>query len=102
MPLSDIIFILECLVVNLSPGPMRTFVGVLLILSMILSYILILTPAREHIELAIIRQVPQSIATSTWGDILVRNLIRTALVAATAAVAVRAPYFGSAIGVRLS
>ena len=35
---------------NLSPGILRTYTGALLIFSTIPSYILILTPAREHIE----------------------------------------------------
>jgi hypothetical protein len=42
-------------ILNLSPGWLRAFVGLALIISIMMSYIIILIPAREHIELAFLK-----------------------------------------------
>jgi prolipoprotein diacylglyceryltransferase len=42
-------------ILNLSPGIPRDIVGIMMSVGIILSYILILAPAREHIERIILR-----------------------------------------------
>jgi len=82
-------------ILNLSAGNLKTFVGFSLILAIVLSYVLILAPAREHIELALLRPFEES---STTAKELLRNIIRASLVLVTAFVAIRSPYFGSMLG----
>ena len=87
---------------NLSQGPLFKLVGILLVVSTIPSYILILTPAREHIELAVmsrwVHSSPMVGTTAALGDFWLRNIIRTILVSGTALIAARDPHFGSALG----
>ena len=45
------------IILNLSPGPLRDFAGFALVVAIVLSYVIILAPAREHIESAILRSV---------------------------------------------
>ena len=49
------------IIMNLSAGPLRDFAGFALVVAIVLSYVIILVPAREHIELFIIRLVPPSV-----------------------------------------
>ena len=69
--------------------------GICLAMSIILSYIIILAPAREHIELAVLKyfQPKSSIAVTTT-----MNSVRMVIVLSTAVLAVCAPYFGSMLG----
>ena len=64
-------------------------------LVIILSYILILAPAREHIERYFLRMFPPN---SDRRDVIYRNVIRTIIVLGTILVALKAPYFGSMMG----
>jgi hypothetical protein len=48
------------IILNLSPGPLRNFAGFALVVAIVLSYVIILAPAREHIESAILRSVAPS------------------------------------------
>jgi len=45
------------IIMNLSPGPLRDFAGFSLVVAIVLSYCIILIPAREHIETSILRYV---------------------------------------------
>ena len=45
------------IIMNLSPGPLRDFAGFALVVAIVLSYVIILVPAREHIELIVLRCV---------------------------------------------
>jgi len=74
---------------------LRTFTGALLVLSTVPSYILILTPAREHIENLTLKFTAN---ISPFQDMIVRNVLRTVLVFSTAFIALRDPMFGSALG----
>ena len=70
-------------------------------MSTIPSYILILTPVREHIEAALLKhwhKIVPPCATTSFTDDIGRNLIRTALVVGTAVIATRDPNFGSTLG----
>lgn len=82
-------------ILNLSAGIPRDIVGITMSLVIILSYILILAPAREHIERYVIRFVQP--ATEKKDDIC-RNAVRTTIVLSTILVALKAPYFGSMMG----
>lgn len=73
----------------------RSIVGICLAMSIILSYIIILAPAREHIEVWVIKQVQPS---SSTGTMFTMNTVRIALVLVTAVVAIWTPYFGSMLG----
>lgn len=43
------------IILNLSPGPLRDFAGFALVVAIVLSYVIILAPAREHIEATTVR-----------------------------------------------
>lgn len=64
-------------------------------LVIVLSYILILAPAREHIERYFLKVFPPN---SERRDLIYRNALRTAVVMGTVLVALKAPYFGSMMG----
>ena len=87
------------IIINLTPGPIKVTVSVSLIIAISLGYVIVLAPAREHIETAIL-----GIRCSTTNDysispVVLRNVIRTVIVLSTAFVAVSAPYFGSILGI---
>lgn len=85
-------------VLNLSPGPLRNFAGCSLVVAIVLSYVVILAPAREHIELIVLKYLDvESWASSNFQGAFV-NFIRSSIVLATALVAVMAPYFGTVLG----
>jgi len=83
------------IIINLSPGPTKVVVSIALIIAISLGYIIVLAPAREHIETAIlsIRCSNDYINTA-----LLKNIIRTSIVLSTAIVAIATPYFGSILG----
>ena len=83
------------IILNLAPGIPRDIVGVTMSLVIILSYILILAPAREHIERYCLRVF---VPSSERRDVIYRNITRTLLVLGTVLVALKAPYFGSMMG----
>ena len=63
---------------------------------MIITYMLILAPAREHIESYFISLFkPDKGFAAEW----TRNLIRTFVVISISVVAVKAPYFSSVLGI---
>ena len=64
-------------------------------MSTIPSYILILTPAREHIEGFLLKQYTPA---SSHLEMMLRNTVRAGLVLGTAFIAVKDPMFGSALG----
>lgn len=83
------------IILNLSQGRVKVVVEASLFLAIIFSYILILAPAREHIE----RAVLYSFHPRKESNIMhVRNFVRTFLVIFTGAVAIRSPYFGYVLG----
>jgi len=84
------------IILNTSPGPMRTFVGFSLSFSIVFSYILLLVPAREHIELAVMSRI--DLCSSEWAVCATKNALRSGLVFFTAMIAIAAPYFGSVLG----
>ena len=85
-------------VLNLSPGPLRNFAGCALVVAIVLSYVVILAPAREHIELIVVKYFNvESWASANFQGAFV-NFIRSSVVLATALVAVMAPYFGTVLG----
>jgi len=83
------------IILNIHKGPLRTVVGLALCTAIILSYSVMLVPAREHIENTVVRCMkPEAEACQVW----TRNLLRTALVTLTAGIAISTPYFGSVLG----
>jgi amino acid permease len=63
---------------------------------MVVTYMLILIPAREHIETYLLcRLKPADDISTEW----TRNIIRSLLVLSTAVVAIQMPYFGSVLGI---
>lgn len=82
-------------ILNLSAGRLKRLVGFSLIFAIVLSYVLILAPAREHIELALLR--PFEGSSNTAKEIM-KNMLRACLVLLTAFVAISSPYFGSMLG----
>jgi len=85
------------IILNLDNGLLKNLVGSLLIVAIILGYVLILAPAREHIEL-IIENFFNISEQSKLSQLLMKNTIRTLLVLITALIAILAPYFGSVLG----
>jgi len=83
-------------IINLTPGPIKVVVSLSLIIAISLGYVIVLAPAREHIESAIlgIRCINDNIS-----PVLLRNIIRTVIVLSTAFVAISTPYFGSILGI---
>jgi hypothetical protein len=62
---------------------------------MVITYMLVLAPAREHIESYFLSLLKPSKGSATeW----TRNLIRAVVVMSTSVVAVEAPYFSSVLG----
>lgn len=59
-----------------------------------ITYMLLLAPAREHIEKYILNIIQPS---SEFYTETIRNIIRSSLVIGTAAIALQAPYFGSVL-----
>ena len=93
--------ICQNILANLAPGLLNNFVGSLLVVSTIPSYILILTPVREHMEAPLLRYWQQIVPYSASGSLMEdigRNMIRTALVIGTAVIATQDPNFGSTLG----
>ena len=89
------------IVLNLSDGVVKNVVGVSLCVAIILSYILILAPAREHIERYLVRITTSKAPSLLVSDArveLFRNVVRTLLVLFTAFVAITSPYFGDVLG----
>lgn len=87
------------IILNLFGGWIRNFVGVALVISLALSYIVILVPAREHIERFILSTIGSDlIPVNSAARTQVENVIRALLVIGTALVAIRTPYFGSVLG----
>eukprot|EP00599_Poterioochromonas_sp_BG-1_P010882 CAMPEP_0173145852 /NCGR_PEP_ID=MMETSP1105-20130129/8137_1 /TAXON_ID=2985 /ORGANISM="Ochromonas sp., Strain BG-1" /LENGTH=479 /DNA_ID=CAMNT_0014059927 /DNA_START=271 /DNA_END=1710 /DNA_ORIENTATION=+ len=80
---------------NLSPGLKRNVVGITMSVVIILSYVLILAPAREHIENLLLGRLHLS---NEKNVLYVQNALRTVLVLITVTVALKAPYFGSVMG----
>ena len=85
------------IILNLDNGLLKNLVGSLLIVAIILGYVLILAPAREHIEL-IIENFFNISQQSKLSQLLMKNTIRTLLVLITALIAILAPYFGTVLG----
>ena len=85
------------IILNLHNGILKNLVGSALIVAIILGYVLILAPAREHIELMIEKFFNLG-EQSQLSQLLMKNVIRTLLVLLTAIVAILAPYFGSVLG----
>lgn len=70
-----------------------------MIISILLSYIILLAPAREHIELVILRSMYSTHEDFHGAKYLVPiNIIRTCLVLFTSLIALITPYFGSVLG----
>lgn len=89
------------IVLNLSEGMVKNVVGVSLCVAIILSYILILAPAREHIEKYLVKSVSSKAPSFLMSDSRIdvfRNVVRTSLVLFTAFVAITSPYFGDVLG----
>jgi amino acid permease len=62
---------------------------------MVVTYMLVLIPAREHIETYLLSRLkPANDLSTEWA----RNIIRSLLVLSTALVAIQMPYFGSVLG----
>lgn len=75
------------------------FVGVTLIISLGLSYIVILVPAREHIERLMIGWIGESALPSATGRRMIfENAVRAGMVLFTVVIALQMPYFGSVLG----
>lgn len=73
--------------------------GIALVISLSLSYILILVPAREHIERSILKCLPPSaFPEQTTRRVVFENTVRAVIVIGTALVAIHTPYFGSVLG----
>ena len=81
------------IILNLDNGVLKNLVGSALIVAIILGYVLILAPAREHIELIV-----ESYFNMTEESHIIKNVIRATLVLLTACIAIGAPYFGSVLG----
>jgi membrane protein YqaA with SNARE-associated domain len=83
---------------NLKPFCLYTLLGGTIWCAVLISlgYVIVLAPAREHIESAIlgIRCINDNIS-----PVLLRNIIRTVIVLSTAFVAISTPYFGSILGI---
>ena len=82
----------ENIVLNIPPGKFRTWTNSLLIVSTMLSYALLLVPAREYIEDFAFQYV--SLKHKQWSS----NFIRFCMVLVTAVVATEAPYFADVLG----
>lgn len=72
----------------------RTVVAVVLILSMIITYMLVLVPAREHIENFVLNYFEPS--KGFYAE-MTKNVVRSILVISTAIVAIQTPYFSSVL-----
>lgn len=83
------------IILNLRKGSIKSIVEISLIISIIFSYIVVIVPAREHIEKGVMRWLP---GLNSTVEMCLRNIIRLAIVAFTALVAIRAPYFGAVLG----
>jgi amino acid permease len=83
-------------ILNLSDGPIKYVVEISLIISIIFSYIIILAPAREHVENSVLRFLNPP--ANSWYIICSKNAIRTLLVVMTSVIGIAAPYFGSVLG----
>jgi len=83
------------IVMNLSSSLYRTMLGVVLIPMIFVTYTLLMAPAREHVEDALLQCVDDGSPVLKRG---VSMAIRTLLVLFTAAIAAVYPYFGSTLG----
>ncbi|CAN0236110.1 unnamed protein product, partial [Ectocarpus fasciculatus] len=86
-------------ILNIDSGWIRNFVGVTLIISLGLSYIVILVPAREHIERLMIGWIGESaLPIATGRRMIFENAVRAGMVLFTVVIALQMPYFGSVLG----
>jgi len=82
-------------ILNISPGIFRNIVGIAMSLVIGLSYLVILAPAREHIEAQVLAWLQPS---NDLKQALIEKVLRTSLVLLTVTVAIKAPYFGNVLG----
>lgn len=82
-------------ILNLSSGTIKNTVECSLIVAITFSYVIILAPAREHIESFVMKCIHPS---SSECDVMTRNITRTGIVLATSYIAIVAPYFGTVLG----
>jgi len=83
------------IVMNLSANGTRTVLGLALLPMIFITYTLVMAPAREHVEEALLKFVDSDNEVLTRGCSMT---IRAGLVLFTAAVAAGCPYFGSTLG----
>lgn len=83
------------IILNLSQGPVRTIIGVVLCVAIVLSYVFILAPAREHVETSLLIYFKPC---SDFSKMILKNGVRSVLVLFTAFVAIHSPYFGTVLG----
>jgi hypothetical protein len=83
------------ILLNLPKGLLRFIAGLSLCVSVIVSYIILLVPAREHIEKIVLEAFPPS---SHWTELITTCTTRTALVVFTALAAFNIPFFGTFLG----
>ena len=78
---------------------MRSGIGLSLCIAIIVSYVMLLAPAREHIEGSVLRQIhARGISLSSVMIIITQNIVRMLLVIFTAVTACLLPYFGTLLG----
>lgn len=83
------------IILNLNPGILSNLVGLSMSLVLLLSYIILLAPAREHVENIIFSYwTPPSEKIQNFA----MNTIRAILVLSTISIGILAPYFGSVVG----
>eukprot|EP01036_Dinobryon_divergens_P031566 gene31566-40991_t len=87
--------ICQNIILNITEGYLRDMIGITISISILVSYVILLAPAREHIEQVIISVVQPS---SAFAESVTRSGLRTLIVASTIAVAISNPYFGAVLG----
>ena len=84
-------------ILNITQGTrLKLVVEVSLVIAICLSYVVILIPAREHVERFALSHM--CACRQGMAGMLLKNAIRAALVIATSVVAIISPYFGAVLG----
>lgn len=87
----------ESAISNIAPSPMKSVMMVGLMVELLVTYMLLLIPAREYLEAALLELLPQPARReeSPWR----KNMLRACLVLVTTILAAAFPHFGMMIGV---
>jgi hypothetical protein len=87
----------ENVILNIPSGILKNITNSVLIVSTMISYALLLAPAREYIESIVMISMLKTSRLSSMGIYWSVNLLRVVMVLTTAVIATEAPYFADVL-----